>query len=106
VAKKNFFLEYKITMLILQLFYLFISSSKILNDLTSYNINSGFDMTKNDTIKFNFKELNYKYKLLKTIENKNVNINHKLDLIKYNNINIENIKSINITSGGLFKDWN
>lgn len=90
------------------LFYSFLFTNKVLNEITSYNINSGMDKTKNDTDnKFNFLESYHKLNLLKTLQNNNVSINNKLHLIKYNDINNkESYKSINLTAGGLYKDFN
>jgi hypothetical protein len=88
------------------LFYSFLYSHNILNNLNSNSNLNGIDYTKNDSVKnIPFKEYFVKINMLKILENNNTCTNKKINLIN-NHLNSSYIKSFNYSAGGLYKDWN
>ena len=81
------------------------------SDDFNFNLNDGYDgryngTDKDDELLLNITHFNRKMKLLKTLENKNISQDIKVNLIEEHN-KYENPSPIlpNIHSGGLFKDW-
>ena len=82
---------------------------KILNKYNGYDMRyideNNFNNSENSSMSFNYREMFNKYKIYKLLKNENESINVKLKLIKKEYVFNNNIV-LNITKGGLYKDWN
>ena len=122
--KKIPILRFKLFTLFIGLSSLFLNNTYLFKNNNKKNIyiekilnkHDGYDMryidknnlnhSENSSIIFNYREIFNKYKIYKLLKNENISINIKLELIKKENILDNNIVSIvNITKGGLYKDW-
>jgi hypothetical protein len=87
---------------ILYLFYLFVFNNY-------KNEKSGIDhrypLIEDKSDIYNIIDINYKKKLLDYLKSDNISVHDKLKKInEFDNVN--NIKAMNITKGGLLDDWN
>ena len=72
------------------------------------NKNGGFDSRfpiKEEIDMSGFYERNYKFSLLKTLQNKNINVHKKLQHIEHNSVIPSVSWTPSIISAGLFQDW-